>query len=96
MAKSIPRSTHLATWKVAFHTVAIATLIVTGTNFRALAKAKKPVQNVPLDGNDPKQAKIARAMSAGLPTDIASSARIVDPDAQGPMAVLREGSSGFT
>src|ERR1700729_2377318 len=40
-------------------------------------------------------AKIARAISAG-PPDIAKSARIVDTDAQGMMAVLREGSNGFT
>jgi|ERR1700730_8947077 hypothetical protein len=86
---------NLAKWKVGFLTVAIVTLLVTGTNFRALATAKKPIQNVPSDGNDTEQAKIARAMSAG-PTEVVSSARIVDTDPKGTMAVLREGCNGFT
>ena len=44
---------------------------------------------------DTRQAKIARAMSAG-PHDIARSARIIDTDANGNTVVLREGSNGFT
>ena len=41
------------------------------------------------------QAKIARAVSAG-PPEVVKGARIVDTDAQGKVAVLREGNNGFT
>jgi hypothetical protein len=44
---------------------------------------------------NPAEAKIERAMSAG-PPEIARSAKIVDKDAQGHTVVLREGSNGFT
>ena len=44
---------------------------------------------------DARQAKIARAMSAG-PDDIARSARIIDTDANGKTVVLRDGNNGFT
>jgi hypothetical protein len=44
---------------------------------------------------DTTQEKIARATSAG-PDNVSKSARIVDPDAQGKMIVLREGNNGFT
>jgi hypothetical protein len=80
---------------LAFLAVAAATILVTGKNFRTVAKAKTPVQNSPTDASDTTQAKIARAMSAG-PTGFARSARIVDTDAQGNMVVQREGSNGFT
>ena len=84
-----------AQWKVAIVAVAICTFCVAWTDFGALAKAKKPAQDSSTDTNTITQEKIARAMSAG-PTDIASSARIVDTDAQGNMVVLREGNNGFT
>src|SRR5437879_12713720 len=80
---------------LAFLAVAAATILVTGMNFRTVAKAKTPVQNSPTDASDTTQAKIARAMSAG-PTDFARSARIVDTDTQGNMVVLPEGRNGFT
>jgi hypothetical protein len=86
---------NLSKRNLAFLAVAAATILVTGMNFRTVAKAKMPVQNSPTDASDTTQAKIARAMSAG-PTDFARSARIVDSDAQGNMVVLREGSNGFT
>ena len=44
---------------------------------------------------NPTQVKIERAMSAG-PPEIARSAKIIDKDAQGHVAVLRKGSNGFT
>jgi hypothetical protein len=46
------------------------------------------------DTGDSNQKKIARAMSAG-PINIASSARIVNTDAQGHEVVLREGAHGL-
>src|SRR5712692_3103968 len=86
---------NLSKRNLAFLAVAAATILVTGMNFRTAAKAKTPVQNSPTDASDTTQAQIARAMSAG-PTDFARSARIVDTDTQGNMAVLREGSNAFT
>ena len=86
---------NVAKRNLAFLAVAAATILVTGMNFRTVAKAKMPVQNSPTDASDTTQAKIGREMSAG-PTDFARSARIVDTDAQGNMVVLREGSNGFT
>jgi hypothetical protein len=47
------------------------------------------------DGDDTKEAKIARAMSSA-PAEIARSAKIVDRDAKGNLVVLREGNNGFT
>lgn len=52
-------------------------------------------QGSPTAGDDSKQVKIARAMSAG-PMNVAKAARIIDTDAQGKMVVLREGNNGFT
>ena len=86
---------NLSKRNLAFLAVAAATILVTGMNFRTVAKAKTPVQNSPTDASDTTQAKIARAMSAG-PTDFARSARIVDTDAQGNLVVLREGTNRFT
>ena len=42
-----------------------------------------------------KEAKIARALSAG-PTNIAKAAKVVDRDENGSETVLREGQNGFT
>ena len=86
---------NLSKRNLAFLAVAAATILVTGMNFRTVAKAKMPVQNSPTDASDTTQAKIALAMSAG-PTDVAKAARIVDKDASGKIVVLREGSNGFT
>ena len=86
---------NLAKRNLAFLAVAAATILVTGMNFRTVAKARTPVQNSPTDASDTTQAKIARAMSAG-PTDVAKSARIIDTDAHGDIIVLREGNNGFT
>jgi hypothetical protein len=55
----------------------------------------KPLDQRSLRSDDSKQVKIARAMSAG-PADVAKTAKIVDTDAQGKSAVLREGNNGFT
>src|SRR5207244_13003634 len=86
---------NLSKRNLAFLAVAAATILVTGMNFRTVAKAKMPVQNSPTDASDTTQDKIARAMSAG-PPDVAKAARIVDKDASGKIVVLREGSNGFT
>jgi hypothetical protein len=59
------------------------------------AQMHTPLEKSSLNDNRSIETKIALAMSAG-PTDIASSARIVDTDAQGNKVVLREGSNGFT
>jgi hypothetical protein len=71
---------------------AVAAIIVMAMVFRTAVKA---AQNSPTEASDTKEAKIARAMSAG-PAGIARSARIIDTDAQSNMVVLREGSNGFT
>src|ERR1700691_5562560 len=84
---------NLAKPKLAFLTTAM--LLVIGMRFGGSVDACAPLQNSPTDAGDTTQAKIARAMSAG-PTEIASSARIVDTDAQGNTVVLREGNNGFT
>jgi hypothetical protein len=86
---------NLAKRKLALVATATAILVATGMNFRGSVYANTPVQDSPTDASDTTQAKIARAMSAG-PNEIASSARIVDTDAQGNSVVLREGNSGFT
>ena len=80
---------------LAFLTTAIVIFLVATINFGPSARAKMPVQNLLANANDTTQAKIARAVSAGR-TGIASSARIVDTDAQGNTVVLREGNNGFT
>lgn len=81
--------------KPPFLAFATAMLLVTGMNFGGSVQAKAPVQKLSTDEGDTRQAKIARAMSAG-PEEIARSARIVDTDAQGNTVLLREGSNGFT
>jgi hypothetical protein len=86
---------NLAKRKLALLATATAILVATGMNFRGSVHANTPVQDSPTDASDTTQAKIARAMSAG-PNEIASSARIVDTDAQGNSVVLREGNNGFT
>jgi hypothetical protein len=86
---------NLAKRKLALVATATAILVATGMNFRGSVYANTPVQDSPTDASDTTQAKIARAMSAG-PNEIASSARIVDTDAQGNSVVLREGNNGFT
>jgi hypothetical protein len=86
---------NLAKRKLAFLTTATVMLLVTGMKFGGSVHAQTPVHNSPAAVGDTAQAKIARAMSAG-PTEIASSARIVDTDAQGNTVVLRQGNNGFT
>ena len=81
---------NLSKRNLAFLAVAAATILVTGMNFRTVAKAKMPVQNSPTDASDTTQAQIARAMSAG-PDNISKFARIIDTDAQGNKVILREG-----
>jgi len=46
-------------------------------------------------GDETKEAKIKRAISAG-PLEIAKRAKIADTDAQGKMITLREGNNGWT
>jgi len=84
---------NLARPKLAF--LATAMLLVIGMKFGGAARAKTPVQSSATETGETTQAKIVRAMSAG-PTEIATSARIVDTDAQGNTVVLREGNNGFT
>jgi hypothetical protein len=84
---------NLAERKVAF--LATAMLLVTGTRFGGTVRGKTPVQGSATETGDTTQSKIVRAMSEG-PTEIATSARIVDTDAQGYTVVLREGNNGFT
>ncbi|MFY9804260.1 MAG: hypothetical protein WA211_09300 [Candidatus Acidiferrales bacterium] len=85
----------LHSWKLALLATLVAALLVTGMNFRALAKTKKPVQDPPADASAATQAKIALAMSAG-PADVAQSATIIDMDAHGNTIVLRAGTNDFT
>jgi hypothetical protein len=85
----------LAKRKLASLATVTAILLATGMKFGGSVHAKTPLHNSPMDASDTTQSKIARAMSAGS-TEIASSARIVDTDAQGNTVVLREGSNGFT
>lgn len=47
------------------------------------------------DEAETKEAKIARALSAG-PENVAQGARVVDTDASGKTIILREGRNGFT
>jgi len=84
---------NFANRKLSFLTTAM--VLVTGMKFGGSVHADTPVQHSQEGANDTAQVKIARAMSAG-PTEMASSARIVDTDARGNMVVLREGSNGFT
>jgi hypothetical protein len=79
----------------AFLTLTVAMLFIAGMLLHVAAQTEPSDQRSSLSGGDSMQVKIARAMSAG-PTDVAKAARIVDTDAQGKMAVLREGNNGFT
>jgi hypothetical protein len=69
-------------------------LLVNGTNPQDAARAQTPDHSSAGDAGETRQAKIARAMSAG-PPEVAKSARIVDSDGHGTI-VLREGTNGFT
>jgi hypothetical protein len=80
---------------VALFTVALTGSLTIGTRFVTLAETKASRGGMAADTGDSNQEKIARAMSAG-PIDIASSARIVNTDAQRHEVVLREGANGFT
>src|SRR5262249_12101701 len=75
--------------------VAIAVFAVMGAVFATRAESMPAHGTAVIAATDTTEAKIARAMSAG-PAEIASSAKIVDKDAQGHTVVLREGSNGFT
>jgi hypothetical protein len=79
----------------AFLTFTAAMLLIAGMLLRGAAQTGRSDQHSSLSSGDSMQVKIARAMSAG-PADVARAARIVDTDAQGKMAVLREGNNGFT
>ena len=81
--------------KLAFPTAATALLLVTVMKFGGSVHANRPMQNSLTEASDTTQSKIERAMSAG-PTEIVTSARIIDTDAQGNTVVLREGNNGFT
>jgi hypothetical protein len=76
-------------------TLSAGVLLVNETNPRGAAQAQVPDQSSAMDAGETTRAKIARALSAG-PPEVAKSARVVDTDAQGKMAVLREGGNGFT
>jgi hypothetical protein len=79
----------------AFLTFTAAMLLLAGMLLRGAAQTKPLDQGSSLSSDDSTQVKIARAMSAG-PADVAKTAKIVDTDAQGKSAVLREGNNGFT
>ena len=71
--------------------VAISGLLVVGLTsgvVTAQQKAAKPTAET-------KEAKIARALSAG-PANIVKAAKVVDRDESGKETVLREGKNGFT
>jgi hypothetical protein len=76
-------------------TLSASVLLVNGANPRGPVHAQAPPHGSATDVGETTQAKIARAMSAG-PTDVATSARIIDTDAHGDIVVLREGNNGFT
>ena len=79
----------------AFLTFTAAILLIAGMLLCGAAQTKPLDQRSSLSSDDSTQLKIARAMSAG-PPDVAKTAKIVDTDAQGKSAVLREGNNGFT
>src|ERR1700693_1251849 len=54
-----------------------------------------PQQKAAKQKAETKEAKIARALSAG-PPNIAEAAKVVDRDENGKETVLREGKNGFT
>ena len=59
---------NLSKRNLVFLAVAAATILVTGMNFRTVAKAKTPVQNSPTDASDTTQAKIAERCRPDQPT----------------------------
>jgi hypothetical protein len=75
--------------------VAIAVFAVMGAVLATRAESTPAHRTAAIAANNSTEAKIARAMAAG-PADVASSAKIVDKDAQGHTVVLREGSNSFT
>jgi hypothetical protein len=85
---------NLMTRSLGLVTLSVAVLFVNGTNPRGAAHAQTADHSSTAGTGETTQAKIARAMSAG-PTDVAKSARIIDTDAHGTIA-LREGNNGFT
>ena len=75
----------------------LAPLVVCLALAPALLAQQKPSKQKgdgPKSG-DPKEVKIARALSAA-PENIAAGARVVDRDENGAETVLREGDNGFT
>lgn len=75
-------------------------LMAMGSNPRGMAQAQTAdhetaSHNSGATAGETKQAKIARAQSAG-PPEVVKGARIVDRDEQGKTTVLREGNNGFT
>lgn len=60
---------------------------------RAFHSAERAL--APESDTETKEAKIARALSAG-PEDVAQRARVVDTDSSGTTVILREGTNGFT
>jgi hypothetical protein len=76
-------------------TLSAAVLLLYEVNRRAVAQEQVADHSSTTDTGETRQAKIARALSAG-PPEVAKSARVVDTDAQGKMIVLREGTNGFT
>jgi hypothetical protein len=85
----------LTTLSNALLTFSAAMLLIAGMLLRGAAQTTPLDQSSPHSGGESSQVKIARAMSAG-PADVATTARIVDTDAQGEIVVLREGNNGFT
>jgi hypothetical protein len=76
-------------------TFTTAVPLLAGVLLRGAAQTMPSGESSSTSRDNSTQVKIACAMSAG-PTEVAKSARIVDPDTQGNTVVLPEGSNGFT
>jgi len=71
--------------------IAISVLFVVGLAATLVTAQQKTAKLK----SETKEAKIARALSAG-PANIAKAAKVVDRDENGKETVLREGQNGFT
>ena len=85
----------LSTAKTAALVTTILFGLVLGARLASRAESNPNRRAAGIDTSETTETKIARAMSAG-PPEIARSAKIIDKDAQGHIAVLRESSNGFT
>ncbi len=75
--------------------LALTAFLMIGALLAIQAQLNTSPRETKTAGEDTREEKIARAMSAG-PPEIAKSATIIDKNAQGNKVVLREGTNGFT